>query len=185
MTRYKLQRVRTEWMESRPAVWSFAKKPVRGIEHKYDVLDDNLARRNHWKFVVRVPRKKSGRIEVRPLEVPNLKAWADLTRRALTFSRATKPGYTDKRYCFVALSDVTGEQTKRTAGRGQRLELPAWFGQLRHRMRLKRTVRPTRGTDGQKQVVLVKSSDHVRMIQLFFATKVWTLKEQRGLPPKG
>jgi hypothetical protein len=44
-------------------------------------------------------------------------------------------------------------------------------------MRLKRNVRPTRGTDGDALVVLVAADDHAAMIRLFFATKVWVLKE--------
>ena len=44
-------------------------------------------------------------------------------------------------------------------------------------MRLKQNIRPTRGTDGQALVVLVPARDHAAMIRLFFATKVWVLKE--------
>ena len=44
-------------------------------------------------------------------------------------------------------------------------------------MRLKKNVRPTRGTDGESLVVLVAPDDHAMMIRLFFATKVWVLKE--------
>jgi hypothetical protein len=45
-------------------------------------------------------------------------------------------------------------------------------------MRLKQNVRPTRGTDGDALVVLVSAGDHAAMIRLFFATKVWVLKER-------
>ena len=48
-------------------------------------------------------------------------------------------------------------------------------------MRLKQNVRPTRGTDGQALVVLVGANDHEAMIRLFFATKVWVLKEAVAL----
>jgi hypothetical protein len=44
-------------------------------------------------------------------------------------------------------------------------------------MRRKEVVRPTRGTDGQSLVLLVPADDHAGMIRLFFATKVWVLKE--------
>jgi hypothetical protein len=44
-------------------------------------------------------------------------------------------------------------------------------------MRLKHNVRPTKGTDGESLVVLVQPNDHAAMIRLFFATKVWVLKE--------
>ena len=45
-------------------------------------------------------------------------------------------------------------------------------------MRLKQNVRPTRGTDGDALVILVPAGDHAAMIRLFFATKVWVLKER-------
>jgi hypothetical protein len=45
-------------------------------------------------------------------------------------------------------------------------------------MRKKQKVRSTRGTDGEALVVLVPARDHVAMIRLFFATKVWILKER-------
>jgi len=48
-------------------------------------------------------------------------------------------------------------------------------------MRLKQNVRPTRGTDGYSLVVLVPAGDHAAMIRLFFATKVWVLKERVSL----
>ena len=48
-------------------------------------------------------------------------------------------------------------------------------------MRLKQNVRPTRGTDGEVLVVLVPSDDHAAMIRLFFAMKVWVLKERVAL----
>jgi hypothetical protein len=44
-------------------------------------------------------------------------------------------------------------------------------------MRRKQNVRPTRGTDGDSLVILVPAGDHAAMIRLFFATKVWILKE--------
>ena len=43
-------------------------------------------------------------------------------------------------------------------------------------MRRKEVVRSTRGTDGNALVLLVPD-DHASMIRLFFATKVWVLKE--------
>jgi hydrogenase maturation factor len=48
---------------------------------------------------------------------------------------------------------------------------------MRGRMRRKQNVRPTKGTDGDALVVLVQPGDHAAMIRLFFATKVWVLKE--------
>jgi len=59
----------------------------------------------------------------------------------------------------------------------ERHQLPAWFDALQGRMRLKQNVRPTKGTDGHSLVVLVPAHDHAAMIRLFFATKIWVLKE--------
>jgi hypothetical protein len=49
-------------------------------------------------------------------------------------------------------------------------------------MRVKSKVKNTRGTDGQALVVLVSPGDYAGMIRLFFATKVWILKERFALP---
>jgi hypothetical protein len=77
----------------------------------------------------------------------------------------------------VALADPTGGRTKDVVKGDERDRLPAWFDPLRGRMRRKQNVRPTRGTDGESLVVLVAADDHASMIRLFFATKVWVLKE--------
>jgi hypothetical protein len=63
----------------------------------------------------------------------------------------------------------------------QRDQLPRWFDPLRRRMRIKEKVRNTRGTDGQVLVLLVHADDHPTMIRLFFATKVWIMKERVAL----
>ena len=63
----------------------------------------------------------------------------------------------------------------------ERGDLPPWFEPLKGRMRIKQNVRTTRGTDGQALVVLVAPDDHAAMIRLFFATKVWVLKEKIAL----
>jgi hypothetical protein len=44
-------------------------------------------------------------------------------------------------------------------------------------MRTKSRVRGTRGTDENALVILVDPDDHALMIRLFFAMKVWVLKE--------
>jgi hypothetical protein len=51
-------------------------------------------------------------------------------------------------------------------------------------MRLKQNVRTTRGTDGESLVILVQPGDYIGMIRLFFATKVWILKERVSLRPR-
>ena len=44
-------------------------------------------------------------------------------------------------------------------------------------MRTKERVRSTRGTDGNTLVILVQPDDYAMMIRLYFAMKVWVLKE--------
>lgn len=179
--RYRLDRVTVERGESRPATWTFAGKPMAGVEQGYAVKDGNFATRNTWDFMIRIPKARGERLEVRPRSTPNLKVWAELTDRSLTFSCATKGGARGRRYCLVALADPTGARSRDIVRADERDQLPEWFGALQGRMRLKQNVRPTRGTDGQSLVVLVSAEDHAAMIRLFFATKVWVLKERIAL----
>lgn len=175
--RYKLDRVLVTPLQSRPASWTFAGSPVRGTELAYAVTDTNLAARNRWEFMVRVPRDRNGRVEVRPRTTPRLKAWAELPDRSVTFSRATKASARGKWYCQVALADVTGKRSRVVVNTAERQDLPHWFTELAGRMRRKEAVKHTRGTDGNSLVVLTAPDDHVAMIRLYFATKVWILSE--------
>ena len=179
--RYQLDRVAVKAGESRAATWTFAGEAVSGTEQSYAVTDGNFANRNEWEFVVRVPKVKGQRLEVRPRTTPNLKVWAELTDRSLTFARATKGEARGRWYCQVALADPSGARTKDVVRGEERNDLPAWFDALRGRMRLKQNVRPTKGTDGQALVVLVTAADYRAMIRLFFAMKVWILKERISL----
>ena len=78
----------------------------------------------------------------------------------------------------MALADATGEKSKSVVRTDERDELPAWFAPLQGRMRRKEAVKPTKGTDGNSLVILIPADDHAFMIRLFFATKVWVLKER-------
>lgn len=176
-TRYKLARIDVAPVDARPASWTFAGDAVRGTEFAYTVTDNNFPSRNQWQFIVRVPQDRKGRVEVRPRTTPNLKVWAELPDRSLTFSLATKGPARGKWYCQVALADATGERSKAVIKTDQRGELPHWFGELSGRMRRKEAVKPTRGTDANALVVLVPAGDHAAMIRMFFATKVWILSE--------
>jgi hypothetical protein len=176
-TKYKLARIDVAPVDARPASWTFAGDAVRGTEFAYTVTDNNFPSRNQWQFIVRVPQDRKGRVEVRPRTTPNLKVWAELPDRSLTFSLATKGPARGKWYCQVALADVTGERSKAVIKTAQRGELPHWFGELSGRMRRKEAVKPTRGTDANALVVLVPAGDHAAMIRMFFATKVWILSE--------
>jgi hypothetical protein len=179
--RYQLDRVTVEPREQRAATWTFpggtGRVPVSGTEHVYAVIDGNFGARYLWEFVVRVPNARGDRVEVRPRTTPNLKVWAELPNRSLTFVRATRGEARSKAYCQVALADPTGSKTKDVVRWDERHKLPAWFTPIQSRMRRKQTVRPTKGTDGEATVVLVAPDDHAMMIRLFFAMKVWILKE--------
>jgi hypothetical protein len=179
--RYQLDRVTVEPREQRAATWTFpgesGRVPISGTDHVYAVLDENFGGHYLWEFVVRVPKARGERVEVRPRTTPNLKVWAELPDRSLTFTRATRDASRGKAYCQVALADPTGRKTRDVVRWDQRHKLPAWFEPLKSRMKRKQTVRPTKGTDGAATVVLVAPDDHAMMIRLFFATKVWVLKE--------
>ena len=176
-TRYRLDRVTVEAGEQRASTWTFGGDAMSGVEQAYSVQDGNFPTRNQWEFVVRTPSGRDGRVEVRPRTTPNVKVWAELPDRSLNFSRATKGEARGKWYCKVALADPTGEKSRDVIRGDQRGDLPPWFDALKGRMRTKQRVRPTKGNDGEDLVVVVAAQDHAAMIRLFFATKVWILKE--------
>lgn len=181
MTRYKRYRVDQLAISrsgQRPALWTFGRDTVKGVECTYLVTDQNFPTRNTWEFIVRVPEDAHDRIEVRPRSVPNLRAWAGLERRSLTFTQARRANYRGWYYCQIALADPTGSKTKDVVRRSQRHDLPSWFDHFDGRLREKDTVRATKGYDGDELVALVRADDHVAMIGLFFATKAWVLKER-------
>jgi hypothetical protein len=184
--RYQLDRVTVEPREQRVATWTFAssdgRTPVSGTEHVYAVIDNNFSNRSFWEFLVRVPTARGGDVEVRPRSTPNLQVWAELPDRSLIFVRATRGDARGKAYCKVALADPTGQKSRVHVRWEQRRQLPRWFDEIQGRMRPKEKVRPTKGTDGRQLVVLVSPEDHEMMIRLFFAMKVWVLKEQVSLP---
>ena len=68
--RYQLDRVTVEPGDSRPATWTFAGEAVSGTELSYAVVDGNSPGRNAWEFMVRVPKARGGRLEVRPRTDP-------------------------------------------------------------------------------------------------------------------
>lgn len=173
-----MERVEAEPAGTSRSMWTFAGKAVRGIEHQYEVTDRNQTARNRWRFVVRVPRDRDGRIEVRPIATPSDRRFAGLDRRSITFRRATRPGYTRFRYCPLALADPRGEATRVIAHGAEKRGLPPWLKKLGRRLKEKNTVRPTRGTDGDMLVVLVHPDDHRAMIAMFMATKAWVLKRR-------
>ena len=193
--RYRLDKVTVEAGEVQRGKWSFAKggrqAQVRGNEHLYAVTDGNFDRGNRWEFLVRVPDESDGRVEVRPRATPPLQTWKALTFRSVQFQRATKGDARGRRYCKVSLAvppagrataDPRGTRTKDVVRWDERRALPRWFQGLERRMRPKERVRSTRGTDGNALVMLVDPDDHELMIRLYFAMKVWVLKEGFQLP---
>ena len=180
--RYRLDKVTVEPGEQRAATWTFAGEAVSGTEYSHSVIDGNFDGRNLWEFIVRVPKARNQRIEVRPRTTPGQKVWAELPDRSLTFAKATLGDARGKWYCPVALADPTGRRSRDLVRGDERSRLPKWFDTLHGRMRLKHNVRQTRGTDGDSLVVLVASEDHGAMIRLFFAMKVWVMKEGFSLP---
>ncbi|MGQ0703422.1 MAG: hypothetical protein ACT4PM_09865 [Gemmatimonadales bacterium] len=173
--RYRLDRIEVAALGSRPASWTFAGEAVRGIEWSYVAIDRNLTGKNSWEFLVRVPGDPKGRIEVRPRTIPLHRAWEELPDRSLTFTQATRGASRGRWYCPVALADPTGEKSRVVARHDERNRLPGWFRGLT--LRRKGTVKATKGTDQDALVALVAPDNHADMIRLFFATKVWVLKE--------
>jgi hypothetical protein len=178
--RYQLDKLAIVPGERRSATWTFAGTKVSGQEYSYAVTDRNHTQRNRWEFVVRVPNAAKGRIEVRPTQVPNDEAWAALDRYGLTFMPATRPGYTQYRYCLISFQRTDGQGTRQIVHRGDESKLPYWLRQLHPRLKTKETVRTTRGTDGHALVALVPRDDHERMIGLYMATKAWVLKARKA-----
>lgn len=177
-TNYKLDLIEIEPGLSRLATWTFAGAGMSGTEQSYRVVDGNFPRRNEWEFIVRLPKKRTERIEVRPRTTPNVQAWAELPDRSLTFMRGTLGAAKGKRYCQIALADATHNKTKDIVRADERDRLPRWFAPLASRIRRKQSVRPTKGTDGDALVLLVGPDDYAAMIRAFFACKVWVLKER-------
>jgi len=175
--KYDAQLLEIGLLNRRPASWTFAGKPITGEEALYSVADNNVGPGYRWEFLVRVPRDRDGRIEVRPHVVPNLKVWAALERRSLTFNKANRRPHLHYRYCQIALADPAGERTKDVVHKDERHSLPHWFDLFSKQIRLKESVRRSDASDGRQLVVLVAPEDHATMIRLFFAMKVWILRE--------
>ena len=175
--KYDPQRLAIGHVSRRAASWTFGREPVAGEEHVYAVLDGNAKKEYRWEFLVRVPKRNGGRIEVRPLAVPNLRVWAGLERRSLTFNRANRRPNLGYRYCQIALADPAGKRTRDVVHKDERRDLPPWFATFSKQIRLKESVRRSRAHDGHELVVLVQPDDHEAMIRLFFAMKVWVLRE--------
>jgi len=162
-------------VESRRDSWDMANRKVSGVVYSYRVLDRNFRVRNGWSFLIRVPgtRDKSSGIQVQPEGESPRESWKELLRRSIIFIPAENGVHVGKVYCKVSLQDTTGRRTKVTGRRGERDDFPDWMQPLRRFMRLKSTVKDTRGTDANAQCLVLSEKDHERMIWAFFAMKVW------------
>lgn len=168
--------VTIKFHESRRASWAWQGNKIQGTEFIYHVRDKNFDRLNEWSFSVKAPQKP-GQIVVQPQSVPGKKAFAELQRRSITLQRATKQPSESTYYCKIHLADPSMGKNWRGTTLGDRDRLPTWFKYFRQRIRLKKTVSTTAGTDSNNQVVLISKEDHERMIRLYFAMRVWVLQE--------
>jgi hypothetical protein len=85
------------------------------------------------------------------------------------------PGYRGKMYAKVRLSDPGGGHKYEGLKWDRRSGLPPYLRGFK--LAPKRKVAATRGTDRDALVAVVPRQEHVRMIRLFFASKVWPLHE--------
>ncbi|MBE3117474.1 MAG: hypothetical protein IMZ50_01795 [Candidatus Atribacteria bacterium] len=174
--RYETQLVDVRLVDERRSSWKWGRS-IQGTEYRYEVCDRNFDRLNRWEFVVSVPNR-IGQVVVRPALVPGKSAFADLERRVVVFTKATKNPHRRFLYCKLNVADATGDRNRISMRRGERDLLPRWFDYFRPIMRIKDTVTTTKGTDGATQVCIVSPADHERMIRLFFALRVWVLQER-------
>ena len=179
MRSYDLKKLAIKELGSKDGQWEMTGIPLTGKIHYYTVTDKNYRDRNEWMFVVRVPKGRGAKhgTQVQPEETPERPVWEGIERRSITFIPAENGVHRGKVYCKIFLQDPAGRRTKIGTRRGERTGFPEWMSPLRHRMRLKSTVKDTRGTDGNSQVIVLLAQDHMRMIWAFFATKVWVQAE--------
>jgi len=172
---YKIEKLEIKSLEPRTGSWSaFGGAATKGTEHLYEVKDANYRIMNKWTIAVRVPNAKHHNIIVQPILTPGKKVWAGIDRKPIVLVYATKHPYRGQVYCKLNLASG---KTKKATNRGERDDLPKWFDFLKSKMRLKPNVKPTRGTDFNAQVAVIKPDDHQTMIALYFALKVWVMAE--------
>ncbi len=98
------------------------------------------------------------------------------------FQKANRRPFSKLYYCKVSLSDPSGKKTRDGVQILEVETLPHWFNCDEIRTLAKLSVRTTDGTDGYALVAIVDPKDYNLMIRLFFAMKVWVLKEQFHMP---
>ena len=175
--RYQLDLVTVMPGDSRPAAWTFAGDAVSGTEQSYHVTDGNFPTRNLWEFMVRIPKARgnASRCDRARHRTSRSGPSSPIDRSPSREPPRARPAAAGTARWPWPIRPASGASD---VIRGdQRHQLPAWFTPLQGRMRLKQNVRPTKGTDGESLVILVQPDDYAAMIRLFFATKVWVLKE--------
>lgn len=179
-TNYDPSRLSIIWSSKCRNEWVMAKRRVVGVVNVYQVIDRNFRKHNAWTFHVHTPDKRctDDNIIVRPEAAPTREHLGWIEGKSITFRPTDRPTQFGDVYCKVNIADASGWKTKVGTRRGERDALPRWLGCFRYRMRLKRTVKDTQGTDENSQVILLRRDDHVRMIQVFFVLRVWPQVER-------
>jgi len=185
-TRFDIERVIVvPGRVDRNAYWEFSRRVFSGDIHHYVATDGNLPGSGTWWFLLHLPEdlKKGGYVLLQAVDYPRIEAWTPIARTVINFAKATMPKYRGMLYAKVRLSDPHGDQKYEGLTWSHRAALPP--NMRGFQLGVKRKVAATRGTDGDALVAVVPRHDHVLMIRLFFATKVWTLYEGEGGRKRG
>ncbi len=167
------------------AYWEFSRRVFSGEIHHYLAADGNLPGTGTWWFLVHVPDdlKKGGYVLLQAVDYPRIEAWTPIARTVINFAKATMPRFRGMVYAKIRLSDPEGGHKFEGWTWKRRAALPE---DLRgFRLSVKRKVATTRGADGDALVAVLPRQDHVEMIRLFFATKVWPLHRGAPRPKRG
>ena len=160
--------------------WTQGGKSVSGFVMKYGVVDAHFDRLNEWVFDVQIPNDDKFGFIVRPTTAPGKKIWADITRRSIIFNIANRKGVKDKLYCKISLADPSKEKTKLVLRMDEKELLTYWFKHLRG-LTTKDKIATTKGSEGKTMVYSVRAGSYEKMIQIFFASKIWVLEKNYRL----
>lgn len=163
----------------------------------YSVSDKNLKTRGSWVAQVHEKRKvDQNGVTHESLVISIFLAPSNashrmisLTRSSIMVQQAAVGRYAGKPYIHVTFRDPEGFGGKRTAGRGERTELPDWFmAHYSNRLRLRKTVQGAVQSDSEvgqrlatfhdiKQVVVFPYWDDEQFIRLFFLMRVFSVEQ--------
>ncbi len=164
----------------RKAHWEFSGRVSHGAMHHYLALDGNLPSPVGWWFLVHVPagQKKGEYVLLQAIDYPRARAWTPVARTVINFAKATMPKDRGMLYAKIRLADPLAAAKYEGVAWQHRAALPPYLKGFT--LRRKRQVATTRGKDGDSLVAVVPRDDHMQMVRLFYATKVWPL--HAGLP---